>query len=88
MAVRLEYDSCMFEEAFDAGVDDMTKVQEKRRQQQEEIAAFEQAQHDAKEQAEAEGETFTPEERTWEKIEAQPFKTRKVSYVVCLNTLG
>lgn len=26
--------------------------------------------------------------RKWEEIKAKPFKTRKVQFVVCLNTLG
>jgi hypothetical protein len=28
------------------------------------------------------------EERKWEEIKPQPFKTDKISFVVCLNTLG
>lgn len=31
---------------------------------------------------------FTPEEKVWEPITPQPFKTRKEQYVVCLNTMG
>lgn len=31
MAIRLEYETCLFEEAFDAGVADTLSVNEKRR---------------------------------------------------------
>lgn len=29
-----------------------------------------------------------PEEKEWDEIEYAPFKTKKVQYVVCLNTMG
>jgi hypothetical protein len=88
MAIRLEYNTCLYEEAFDAGVTEMIAVNEKKKHQQEEIAAYEQAQKEAKEQAEADGEPFTPETKEWPAIEANPFLTRKVQFVVCVNTLG
>lgn len=37
---------------------------------------------------EADGETFTPEEKVWEEIETKPFQTQKVQFVCCLNTMG
>ena len=88
MAIRLEYNSCLFEEAFDAGVQDMLQVNEKKKHQQEEIAAHEAHVRELKEQAEADGEPFNPEEKEWPAIEAQEFKNRKVQFVVCMNTLG
>lgn len=40
MAIRLEYQSCLFEEAFDAGVLDQITVNEKKRIQNDEKEAY------------------------------------------------
>jgi len=88
LAVRLEYETCLFEEAFEAGVADMQSVMEKRQQQQEAIQKWKDDQEALKADAEANGEEFKEEEKVWEPIEPQPFKTKKVQYVVCLNSLG
>ena len=34
------------------------------------------------------GQQFVPEERNWEDFKTNPFKTQKMQYVVCLNTMG
>jgi len=36
----------------------------------------------------AEGEAFKYEEKVWEEIKTQPFKSRPIKFVVCLNTMG
>lgn len=36
----------------------------------------------------AEGEAFKSEEKVWEEIKTQPFKSRPIKFVVCLNTMG
>jgi len=41
MAIRLEYQTCLYEEAFDAGVNDMLRVNELKRLQDEERVHFE-----------------------------------------------
>lgn len=41
-----------------------------------------------KEEKEEAGEPFVPEEREWPEFEYSEFKTKKVQYVVGLNTLG
>ncbi len=68
MAIRLEYQTCLYEEAFDAGVSDMIRINEMKREQDEARANFEKSQIEAKEQAEADGEVFKPEKREWEVI--------------------
>lgn len=88
MAVRLEYQTCLFEEAYDAGVQDMIKVQEIRRQQDEDRATHEQMQAELKAQAEADGEPFKADEKKWEPISTKPYLTRTVQIVCCLNTMG
>lgn len=88
MAIRLEYQTCLYEEAFDAGVNDMIKVTEARRLQEEDRQQHEKSQVELKEQCEADGETYKPDDKKWEKIEPKPYQTRKVQLVCCFNTMG
>jgi len=48
MAIRLEYNTCLFEEAFDAGVLDLIEVNERLRIQEEERANFERMEEERK----------------------------------------
>lgn len=50
MAIRLEYQSCLFEEAFDAGVHDLIGVNEKMRIQNDEKDAYNKHQDELREQ--------------------------------------
>lgn len=88
MAIRLEYETCLFEEALDAGVADQLAVNEKERHQAEERSNHEKAQHELQEQMEADGEVFKADVKEWETIEVKPYTTRKVQFVCCLNTMG
>ena len=88
MAIRLEYQTCLFEEAFDAGFKDMMSMRDAQRLQDEHRAEFERDQAEAKAAAEANGETFKPETRKWEEFKAKPYLTQKVQFVCCLNTMG
>lgn len=88
MAIRLEYETCLFEEALEAAVADCLSVNERIRVQAEEKAAWERQQQDLKDQADADGEPFNPEEKTWDEIGVQAYKTKKVQFVCCLNTMG
>lgn len=88
MAIKVEYKSCLFDEAYDAAAEDYLKVHKMRKDQEAEKKAFEEEQARLKKERLEEGEDFTPEVRTWDTFTTQPFKTVKVQYVVCLNTLG
>lgn len=88
MAIRLEYKTCQFEEAFDQGVNDMLRVIELKKLQEEERVHYEKSLIDIKEQAEADGEVFKASDKKWEVIEPKPFLTRTVKLVCCLNTMG
>lgn len=78
MAIKLEYSTCLFEEAFDAGVVDLIEVTEKLRIQDEERQNHEIAEESRRTQAEADGETFKPDTKEWPKIETKPYQTRKI----------
>jgi hypothetical protein len=88
MAIRLEYETCLFEEALDAGVADYLQVQDKREKQTEERESFEKSEKERQEQLEADGETFEPVVKEWEEIYYKPYLTKKVQFVACLNTMG
>lgn len=88
LAIRLEYDSCLFEEAFDLGLADFLSMRERQKQLQDDMKAWEEHQRELQEEAEAAGESFVPENKKFDEITPKPFKTKKVQLVVCLNTLG
>lgn len=88
LAIRLEFQSCMFEEAFDAGLADYLAMQEREKERQEKYKVWEADEKERKEEAEGNGEEFKPTEFNMEEIAAKPFLTQKISFVVCLNTMG
>jgi hypothetical protein len=91
MAIRLEYESCLFEEALDAAVVDYLEVRQRQKEQEEEKKSF--LEKAAQEERDNEGDqTFDSANlstnRRWEDIKPKPFKTKKIQFVVCINTLG
>lgn len=85
LAIKLEYDSCLFEESLNAAVVDYIDVKQKQKEQEEEKKAY----YEKLEEERNEDEDQPPrEEKKWDEIKPQPFLTQKVSFVVCLNTLG
>lgn len=69
LAIKLEYESCLFEEAFDAAVVDFQEVQAKRLEQDVKKREFDEAQADLKQEKEDNGEVFVPEAKEWEVIQ-------------------
>ena len=74
MAMELEYQTCLFEEAYDAAVTNYTEVNEQIRAQEQEKKEWEDEQKEKDEDEEGEGE---PEQKEWETFEYAPFKTTK-----------
>ena len=90
MAIQLEYESSLHEEAFDEGVREMISVHKRRAEQEDEKAEWEkeeQTRKEAKEQDE-EASEYKTEEKTWNEVAPANYLKKKVSYVVCLNTCG
>ena len=91
LAIRMEYDSCLFEEALDAGVVDYIDVRQKQKEQEEEKKSFIEKQKAGADE-DGEGEPAASEglstSRKWDEIKPKAFKSKKVQFVVCLNTLG
>ena len=86
LAIKLEYDSCLFEDALNTAVVDYIEVKQRQKEQDEEKKQYYEKLEEEK--ADQDEDQPTREERKWEDIRPQPFKTEKVSFVVCLNTLG
>ena len=91
LAIRLEYESCLFEEALDAAVVDYIDVRQKQKEQDEEKKSFIEKQKAGADE-DGEGEPAASEgistARKWDEIKPKAFKSKKVQFVVCLNTLG
>ena len=90
LAIRLEYNSCLFEEALDAAVVDSLELKHKQKEQDDEKKGhLERLIAEAKDNDDP---SFDPHkmasQRRWDDIKTKPFKTQAVQFVVCLNTLG
>ena len=91
LAIRLEYESCLFEEALDAAVVDYVDVRLKQKEQEEEKKSFlDKQKAGGDEEGDADNTVSDGQStaRKWDEIKPEPFKTKKIQFVVCLNTLG
>lgn len=88
LAIRLEYNSCLFEAAFDAALEDYSKVQTAMKQQEKEKKEMQDQQNEARAVAEEAEESYEEEEKDWPSFKHSAFKTKKKQFVICLNTLG
>ena len=87
-AIRLEYNSCLFEDSFNEGVKDYMSMKQRLLDQEEAKRQHDDNQNDLQQQADANGDEFVHDPGNWPSIDPKPFKTQKVTFVVCLNTLG
>lgn len=88
MAIKLVYNSCLFEDAYDDAISNYEAVNQfKKDQAQEKVDWQNQQDEIARERAEL-GEEYEPEEKQWPEYKYAAFKTQPVEYVVCLNTMG
>lgn len=87
LAIKLEYQSCLSIDSYDAGIKDANVIKQKLAEQEEEKKIWDQEQQEKKEAAE-EGEDYVPDEKVWKEILPAEFQTKDVQFVVCLNTLG
>ena len=87
-AIRLEYNSCLFEDSFNEGVKDYMSMKQRLLDQEEAKRQHDDNQNDLQQQADANGDEFVHDPGNWPSIDPKAFKTQKVTFVVCLNTLG
>lgn len=88
LAIKLEYQTCLYEESLDAAVANYLDVQKYMKEIEEEKVEWENEQAEAKKEALDNGEPWNPEAREWPEPKYDKFKTAKVQFVVCLNTMG
>jgi len=88
LAIRLEYNSCLFVEAYNDGIKDALNCKDRLKEQEEMKKEHEEKEKDRREECEANDTEFVKDEGNWPEIKPKPFTTQKVQYVVCLNTLG
>ena len=65
MAIKLEYDSCLFEDAYDDAIDNYNAVNEKRKQQEVERVEWETQQQELEKERIENNEEFEKEEKEW-----------------------
>ena len=88
LAIRLEYQSCLFEEALDAAVVDYIELKQREKEQEEEKKLYYDKIQEEQEQDRDETTGEPKAEKQWPELKPNPYKSHKVSYVVSLNTLG
>lgn len=77
MAIKLEYNSCLFEEAFDGAVLNYVDVNNTKKELEQEQREWRENQEEIKKEKVAAGETYEIEEREWPTYSYAKFKTRK-----------
>ena len=60
LAIRLEYESCLFEESFDLGLTDYLSMRERQKQLQEDMKTWEEQEQERADEAEAAGDQYIP----------------------------
>jgi hypothetical protein len=60
----------------------------KKLEREKEIRAWEDQEAERKTEAEAEGKVFEPNKKDFPEVKPAPFKSQKIQYVLCLNTMG
>ena len=88
LAIRMEYDSCLSLEAYDAAFADAVSCRERIAEQEAAKLEHEEKEKQRKDEVENEEQEYTRDEGTWAEIKTKPYQTKKVQYVVCLNTMG
>lgn len=88
IAVKLEYESCLFEAAFDAAVENYSDVKEKNKAIELQKRQDQEAAEEERREREENDEEYVPEEKDYPLYEVAPFKTQKEQLCVGLNTMG
>lgn len=77
MAIKLEYNSCLFEDAFDSAVLNYIDVNNTKKELEQEQKEWRENQEEIKKEKLAAGETYEIEEKEWPTFSYAKFKTRK-----------
>lgn len=88
MAVPLVYKSCLFDQALEDAVADVSDMAQRNEALEREKVEYYEGFNSRKEAAEAAGEVFDEEERSFEEVEQREYTYFDEKYVVMLDTLG
>ena len=88
MAIRMEYDSCLSVEAYNEGVRDALSCRDRIAEQEIAKLDHEDKERQRKEDVETDGHEYTRDDGNWPEIKTKPYQTKKLQFVVCLNTMG
>ena len=88
MAIRMEYDSCLSVEAYNEGVRDALSCRDRIAEQEIAKLEHEEKEKQRKEDVENEEREYTRDEGSWPDIRTKTYLTKKLQFVVCLNTMG
>ena len=88
LAIRLEYNSCLFVESYNDGVRDALSVRKLAQEQEEARREHDEKEAERKEECDANDQEYEYDAGEWPEIEAKPFTTQSIQYVICLNTMG
>jgi len=73
LALKLNYQSCLFEEALDEAIKDKFEVRQRKKQQKDEMNEWLEEQNKIKEEKEKIEEEYNIEDKEWEKIKPKEF---------------
>lgn len=88
LAFKLDYQSCLFEEALDEAIKDKIEVRQRKKQQKQEMGEWLEEQNKLKEEKEKVEEEFVPEEKEWEKIMPKEFLSTTRLFSIGIDTMG
>lgn len=88
LAIRLEYNSCLFVDSYNDGISDALRCKDRFKEQEELKKEHEEKEKDRREECDANDMEYVRDEGNWPDIKPKGFTTQKVQYVVCMNTLG
>ena len=88
LAIRLEYNSCLYVDSYNTGLEDYKSMKGRIAAQEEERMKHDEAEQEKYEDAQANETVYEKQPFNGPKIEPKSFKTQKITFVVCLNTLG
>ena len=88
LAIKLEYKSCLSEEALDKAVEEYFNTEKKKADLETQKQAKEDEIQRLKEEKEAAGEVFVRPDVVYETAVEPPYLSTPVTYVICMDTLG
>ena len=75
MAIRLEYNSCLFEQSYNDGIASALRCRELKKEQDEQKKEHDEKEKEKKEDCEANDTEYVRDDGNWPEIKPKPFTT-------------